>query len=731
VWQAQSPIRLPDRPYRQAPSGMRVLRGGQTLPWASGQSDGWRLQGQALRIHSRTPPTDIVLIDTASEAAAERLSPLRSGRAPAEYVRDTVEISGLSLQSLLLPAPASFACPVTISPGSRLRLSVGLAPPGRHGISGEARLQVALDDEILWSGTVRHGEAWREVSVDLPARSGTLTLQSDPLGEPTWDILAVGNPEIIGPATADGPRRILLIGIDTLRPDHLGVMGYDRPTSPNLDALAAQSILLTDAVAPAPRTRPSFRTATTGRWPLAAITAPTLGATLTAAGFSTAGIVANVHLSPMLGMSEGYQGWDYHDGDIASSQVDRSLSWLKSHRDEDSFLFVHFMDPHVFYLAPGRYRDRFTGGLSPGGISDRFNRWDIASRAEVAPLTAEEQAFITARYDGELAWLDAQLARLIRGALALPGETLLILHSDHGEELWEHGGFEHNHSLYREVIGAMLWIRPPGGWSGGPHRIDAAASLADIAPTLYDLLDLPDPPPTDGTSLMPLLSDTPDTELLAALHDRPLPLGHMMFDTERWGVIQGDGKYILHTDSGREELYDHAADPDEQVDLAGDRDLTPWRAALSAATGWPVEEGWRIRLSELQAPVTLTFPAPLREVGVIDPEAASPRRANLEWGEIPPIRPDDVATLTLSADRTVLTITPGPAPTGTLYLLGPDRLTRARTEDGEAVGDGHRDRVLRIEAGTVIVPRDSEAARLTALVDPESWDALRAMGYVE
>ena len=161
------------------------------------------------------------------------------------------------------------------------------------------------------------------------------------------------------------------------------------------------------------------------------------GTTLSAAGFSTAGVVANVHLSPLLGMSAGYQHWDYHDGDIAENQVDRALAWLTARRTEDSFLFVHFMDPHVFYLAPGEHRDRFTEGLSPGGVPDRFNRWSIASREEVTPLTDEERAFIEARYDGELSYLDAQLGRLIHSTLALPGETLIILHSDHGEEFWE------------------------------------------------------------------------------------------------------------------------------------------------------------------------------------------------------------------------------------------------------------------------------------------------------
>ena len=74
-------------------------------------------------------------------------------------------------------------------------------------------------------------------------------------------------------------------------------------------------------------------------------------------------------------------------------------------------------------------------------------------------------------------------------------------------------------------------------------------------------------------------------------------------------MLKGKGKYILHTDSGREELSDHHTDPAEQHDLAGSTDLTPWRAALAEATGWPVLGGWRLRISELAAPLTLTFSA--------------------------------------------------------------------------------------------------------------------------
>ena len=512
--------------------------------------------------------------------------------------------------------------------------------------------------------------------------------------------------------------------------------------------------MFTHAWAPAPRTRPSFRTATTGREPLRAIGATTTGAVLRGLGFQTGGIVANVHLAPRLGFADGFEDWTYDNGANAQTQVDRALAWLDAHQTEDAFLFLHLMDPHIYYLPPPPFRDRFTQGLDRGFVPDRFNRWMILDWDQKGALVPQQKEWIEARYDGEIAFTDDQLGRLLQAIDGLAGRTLLVVHTDHGEEFWDHGGYEHNHTLYDELTRVALWIRPPGGVDNGPLRIDDPVSLADLAPTLFDALDVPADhrPATDGTSLWPLVDPARAAEtpaLKARLDQRPLHQGYLMFDTERFSVVargpQGHlFKYILQTDSGAHELYDLDLDPREQHDRSQDATFDPavWARALGQATGWPCGAGWRIHLLGKGAPFTLHFAEAVTDAGVFNPESALLRRANLEWGEHVAHTADDVATVTLSEDHRDVTVTPGPWALGTVWVLGAGPKTQATVTD--ASGDRpalQGDQALggvpaKIEPGTVLVQTETEAAALAAANSEtggngEQLEALKELGYVE
>ena len=126
-----------------------------------------------------------------------------------------------------------------------------------------------------------------------------------------------------------GPRRVIVVGMDTVRSDHMGFLGHTGGLTPALDAVARDAIVFERAWAPAPRTRPSFRSATTGRWPIPGQQAPTLGALLGAQGFQTAGFVANVQLSQELGFAEGFDTWVLDNMATADAQVDAALGWLR------------------------------------------------------------------------------------------------------------------------------------------------------------------------------------------------------------------------------------------------------------------------------------------------------------------------------------------------------------------------------------------------------------------
>ncbi len=756
------PVLLPKKRYRKAPAGLELRVGDESLDYVRDldrkdpSRQGWAVLGETLWLALDEAPDSL---DPAAHlfhpATSQQQSRLAFGKAdlPAEEFVSTVATLGAETRAcLLLPAPGRATWTMQLPTGARLHVGLGirtridLSLPESDGVGFE----VLVDGESAWSRSVGGADSFQDVEIDLSRWAGQqveLTLATSPGGSPVGDLALWSNPHVSG--DGEDVRRVVVIGIDTLRPDHVGTHGYGRATSPELDALAEGSYVFERAYAPAPRTKPSFRSAFTGAYPLAAIHTPTFGQVLGAQGFVTAGFSANVHLVPRFGFTDGFDDWHYDNGAKAADQVDRALSWLEGHRDVDSFLFLHIMDPHVFYEAPGRFKNLFVEDKPGLKFPRRYNRWDIARMDRTGKLGETERVFIEGRYDGEVRYVSSELGRLLAGIDALPGRTLLVLHTDHGEEFWDHGGFEHNHSLYDELVRTALWIQPPGGWAGGPHRIDAQVGLIDLAPTLYDLLGVPRAswPEMAGTSLAPYLDpdrakDQPALD--SDLADRPLHVGYLMYDKERWAVIWQGGKYILHTFSGDEELYDLDEDPDEQTDLSSEQgpDLPAWRERLAQATGWPVGPGLRVRLKGRKgAPFELVFPVPIAEAGVLDPEADRTRRANLEWGETPRATPDQVATVTLSEDGTRVRIEPGSKPSGTVYVLFGDQVPTGLRLEGEKVGrdlgvtaqdqvfEGNR---LSLAPGTLIVPRDSMAQRVNAQDEDEAtMEALRQLGYVE
>jgi arylsulfatase A-like enzyme len=751
-WSAPSPLSLPYQRYRDAAPGVRLRAGAALLPWGvdvrerGAPAGAFEVEEGKVWVAGADDPGAGPPLRLESDAAAaerRRLHLDSAGLRPWDFAHIQPTIGPLTREALLVPAPGAATWSVQVQAGDALRLGVGLLRPADDRAPGAATAQVWAADTLLWEGAIEAGAPWQELRLPLDRWAGQrvdLRLESLPGADPAGDFVVFAEPEVV-PAPSTPARRVVVVGLDTLRADRLGLHGATRPITPNLDQIGAQSILFDDAYAPAPRTRPSFRTLLTGRWPLPAIEAPTIGRRFADAGFTVGGVVANVHLLPNLGFADGAGAWAYHDSAPGSAQVDRALSWLEAHAHEDSFLFLHLMDPHVFYEPPPGFDGLFADPADRGDVPARFNRWTVREWEEKGSLSAAQRRWISDRYDEEVASLDHELGRLVAALDALPGETLLVLASDHGEELWDHGAFEHNHSLHQELVRAVLWVRPPGGWAGGPHRRAAPTSLADLAPTLHRLFGLPGAPTTDGLDLLPLLvPGAPDAAAAAPFEARALPLGHLMFHRERWGVVVGGQKYVVETSSGAEQLFDLRADPGEQHDLAPTLDPAR-RAALVAALGAAVDAaagpGWRFTLKGAQTPFTLRFDAPVEAAAVIDPEAARLRRANLEWGERPPVRPDDVARIQLAPDRRSLRVEPGPVGEGVIAVLGLPPTAQVSVEEGATTlplrpGAARLGGALgQVSVGVVIFPRDSEAARLAARAEGPEREALRAMGYVE
>ena len=764
AWRHASPIELGRKRYSAPPDGISLEHDGEVLDFSkrvtSSKKPRWSIGEEGVVVYSTESPSTWdqkpVLVSQREQALQDRLNLNSSGLTPSEHVVYELTLGAITRRGMLLSAPGSMTLNTTLPQQARFDLTSAIVPRTiRDGEKSDgAAFVVEIDGDPISREEVSNDGTFKKHSFDLAQYGGrtvALTLRTEVNGTPAFDHVFFGSPKILS-ETADEPRRVLFIGLDTLRYASMTQHGYERDTTSPLDAFAASSVIFDNAYTPAPRTRPSFRTALTGRLPLPAMSATNVGERFHKLGFHTAGITANVHLVPRFGFNDGFDYWHYENGADADVQVGRAKRWLSSHSNEDSFLFLHFMDPHTFYRAPGLFANRYVE-TNAGPLDADMNRWRVAQLEKSSSLSAENKAWLQARYDGEVRYMAEELADFLSWSLTLPGQTLIVIHSDHGEEFWEHGGYEHNHTLYQELVHAVLWIRPPGGWAGGPHRVTDLTGLVDIVPTLIDLfaMDDNDDTPTDGISLAPFIDASRAAELeplQAELTTRAMPIGHLMYDKERWATVHRGHKYILETVSGQEELYDISTDPREQrqvTPLYSEDQLDGWRAALQTATGWPVGAGWRVHIKRAKKPFTLSFESPV-EAQVLDPEAGRTRRANLEWGEASTVDPEEIGEVVLGADGKSVSFTPGPkARKGVLAIKLHSRKATAtlNSEQTETLVSAEGGRItvgeldLDIKPGTVILAQDSVRRRMAERDTPEAeasdsaLEALQALGYVE
>ena len=344
-------------------------------------------------------------------------------------------------------------------------------PPLRRGRSDGAKIGITVIDGeqetvVERRSLVPNTEAFHKWEVDLSkwgGKSVTVRVNTSPGPDKNadYDYVFFGSPNITGsPIDPNKVRRILVVGLDTTRPDHLGVYGYDKPTSPKIDAWSKSAYVFDRAFNPAPRTRPSFRSSTTGRWPLDAVGATNIGAVFRENGWATSGCVSNIHLNPRFDFDDGFDDWRLDVQANAEQQVDRAIKYFTDNQHRDAYMFLHIMDPHLFYKAPPEYNERFVTDPDPD-LPALFNRWEVVSWQNKGSLSDKRKQHIEQLYDAEIAFTDFHMGRLFEEVNKLPGQTMIIVHSDHGEEFWEHQGFEHNHTLYNELVRAILIVQPP------------------------------------------------------------------------------------------------------------------------------------------------------------------------------------------------------------------------------------------------------------------------------
>ncbi len=435
-------------------------------------------------------------------------------------------------------------------------------------------------------------------------------------------------------AASGGPARdvnVLLLVVDALRPDHLGTYGYERPTSPTIDRLASEGLTFLNAYAQAPCTNESTATLVTSLYPSAhnvnrngdalPDSCLTLMEAMQASGYRTAVFSSNPYVSPLTGFGRGVSffyseaipstrasvlrvasnklyalgggaGWipamvdrlerlvplpagqvAYTGGD-ARVMTATLLEWIDMDPDAGFFAYLHYMEPHEPYDPPPPYDEMFDPGF------DGLRRLVPPRRvvegglrvAATDPLPEDALRNMVARYDGEIAYFDGELGRLLDelGSRGILENTLVIITADHGEEFFDHGRWGHSHSLYEELVRVPLILWWPGGIEGGT-AVEGIVRHIDIMPTVLGIAGadgLIEVAGLEGANLWPAIEaggEFPEelpayTELsCGGGFSRSLRVG----DMKMIFTAGGSGPPVM--------LFDLSNDPEETNDLAAER----------------------------------------------------------------------------------------------------------------------------------------------------------------
>jgi arylsulfatase A-like enzyme/Flp pilus assembly protein TadD len=355
-------------------------------------------------------------------------------------------------------------------------------------------------------------------------------------------------------AAEPAPRtNVVVITIDTLRADHLGCYGDKQIRTPNIDALAADGVRFERAYTPVPVTLPAHTVIFTGTYPMLSgmhdfsgnklnPSQPTLASVLKQHGYATGAVIGSAVLDSRFGLNQGfdfyYDHFDFNRLDESNLEemerpgnlvADAALDWLAKNHPEKFFLWMHLYDPHYPYRPPPPYNEQY---------KDR-------------------------PYDGEIAFADAQVGRMIAYLKAndLYRNTLIVLTGDHGESLGEHGEKTHGFFIYNATLHVPVIIRLPG--SSSAKSVPEMISLADLMPTVLQALKFQTPPQVQGVSLLPLMAPSKPENSRSLYAETFLPRLHF-----NWSELRGvETERYQFIEAPHPELYDLSKDPGETQNL--------------------------------------------------------------------------------------------------------------------------------------------------------------------
>ncbi len=550
------------------------------------------------------------------EAGDDGLQDLLARDAPHPF--SVAETAGLPSLALLAPSAVRFA--VKIPAGAELRFTPDLHPAARAAASSVS-FRVALESSgqaprELWSRALGPRDAkGSEASVRLPGAEGDIVRLSLEVGAApgtrfAWGTLAT--PRVLGSsgsaalepvsysaednARGDALRRttdglnVLFVILDAARAQQLGVYGYGRPTTPEIDRIAAEGVVFEKAFTPAVYTLAAMSSVWTSQYPdrhhsevSFSSRLPkdrlTLAELLSAQGIETGGFVANAVAGTAGGFERGFAVFDEiwkRLGSGAGGFRKVVPEWVAAHGSRRFFLYVHFREPHFPYDPEPPFDTRFGPVSSIAKPARRDMGWITAANQGKRPLAAAERDDLVRLYDGNLAFADQELGALRREleTKGLWDKTVVIVAADHGEELFEKAWIGHNVHLYEESVHVPLIVRIPGGPKG--TRVSELVDLLDVAPTIADVFGVLGKGGSDkafqGRSLLPVVGGAPGKAAV---------LSRTVWDRPRYALRDARYKYLYDTRSGEETLFDLVADPGEEHDRLG---ADPLRAAYYRQT---------------------------------------------------------------------------------------------------------------------------------------------------
>jgi arylsulfatase A-like enzyme/Flp pilus assembly protein TadD len=350
---------------------------------------------------------------------------------------------------------------------------------------------------------------------------------------------------------------VVIITIDTLRADHLGCYGYKQIRTPNIDALASESARFERAYTPVPVTLPAHTVIFTGTYPVfsgmhdfsgnkLSPKQPTLASVLKRQGYTTGAVIGSAVLDSRFGLNQGfdfyYDHFDFNrlqESNLEEMErpgnvvADVALDWLGKNRQNKFFLWMHLYDPHYPYRPPPPYSEQY---------KDRL-------------------------YDGEIAFADVQVGRVMSFLKAnnIYRNTLIVLTGDHGESLGEHGEKTHGFFIYNATLHVPVLIHLPGTTS--TKTVSELVSLADLMPTVLEVLKVEIPAEVQGHGLLPVMVPKKAEQSRSLYAETFLPRLH--FNWSELRAVETDRYQFI--DAPKPELYDLSKDPGETQNLYADK----------------------------------------------------------------------------------------------------------------------------------------------------------------